>query len=417
MLIKQLIILYITLIYSITSNATGVSIFAPMSPQAKLPPGNFSTEVLKDFNLFATAGSPQTLYYVSKLGTVSVSTNNGNFVPELSIFNYTPLNGIFENEELLYISGNWDTSGNQKSLDRLKIESEAQGLQPLPLPVSRSFTSFIMTTSLVENGRLNVLCEKDNLENLVCSIPSNQSGSYDVNTNIIYQYISIPSHTGTLDNKIPFQAITMPGVTDLIKQKLTTGNSWDDYIIGKVSWIVDGQSGFNKVKLNINWPALFQQMETFAEFHDYSCTDSDLDVFFKKLSLCQDPLECGVSWKYQTNSGDFRQDPPDEIALKNAIFSIKQYLNNHLFNEINVRSIGSHSNRLSSIYVPRSNPERRNRKQLEEIELKYSKGTRAFEVSTVLSLSCLVGDLNTGEIFFDKKSSHCENIFQNGNRK
>ncbi|MBP9707633.1 MAG: hypothetical protein KBD78_08305, partial [Oligoflexales bacterium] len=378
------------------------------------------------FDLYADADDSKLLYYVPRRGGIAIQApESDNPIPRFSVFARMPSSGFYENEELAYLGGSWSTTSNLGALSLLISEAAKQGLQVVAVPVARAKTKILATGYETSDGRIDLQCTKDEFiltnsqgktyKRVVpkCSTKSDPNSDYDIDTNVMYKFTSLPATGGLVSQDIPFQAVTTPNWSNQLRGLMTNGGQWDAILTGKIEWDLTASNLTRQARFFINWSQTFEQASAFAAYHNYACVDIEVKAFFQKLSQCKSEDQCGVRMEFMQDDGSWAAKAPNDADFINAVNKLQTELQDELFNEVQKRSesqLGKVSDRATAVFTMRANYEKIMFDRNEVRYFNYNKGPETINASTTLNISCLKGGFEDGKVSWDVGNQGCMSL-------
>lgn len=414
--------LMLSAIFSITA---AVAQAEPMNPASKAAPGTFSARILSAFTLFADSDDPALVYYIPLRGGLAVqSPASPRPIPRLSVTSRTLNDGLFFGDEISYLGGSFSTVGDAGALAQLQTEATKQGLKLQPAPVTEAKTTFMTTGRILENGRIDLVCEKKpfsftkdgqtvNTTTTECKTRGSTDEPYARSIELMYRFNSLPVTSSNIVSDVPFQAVLFDSGTNIVRNLLNSGQSWDSFLTSKVDWKLKTQRKTRKAVIEIQWDQLFEQAEAFASYHNYSCVDVELKAFYDKLATCNDASKCGVKVLYQKDgSTELTPIPPNDADFIQVVNVIKDQVQNELFAQVaaaGTSQLGRVNQSKNAQFVLRANYERRVFKRKDSREILWNPGATVDAASTFMNVSCVKGGFSF-PIEWDMENPGCKSL-------
>jgi hypothetical protein len=391
-----------------------------MDPSDRAAPGSFSEYVANTFALFADSDDAKIVYYVPFSGGIRVKApSSAAPIPSFSAASYTPSFGFFAGEELVSLGGTITTTSDLDALGKLTAEANAQGLRVLPLPVESAQVTFQSRGRVMENGRVDIRCEKEELkivksngEERTVSIPKcftrlDPNEPYKLDTNIMYAFSSTSlGDKGTAARDVSFSAVLLPGYKDYVESKLMNGASWDDVLVPSISWKAKTDRKSYKADLIVNWEQLFERAEVFASYHNGACVDIEVQGFWEKELGCKNAEDCAIRVQFYDERGQKTDVVPTNKDFIDFVNAAKDKLQNELWTPIQP-ALDRVSTKKNAQFVLRANYQKIEKERHETLTLLWNPGATVQSVETSFAVNCMVADSLGDKVRWDMEDPGC----------
>lgn len=399
---------------------------APMSPSARDVAGSFSPAVQDAFTLLADTDNANLVYYVPRRGGVAVqSPLSASPVPRFQIFGLTPSYGVWAGMEMASLGGTLSTTADLGALGLLQAEAAAKGYTITPAPARTATTVFMATGYELPAGGLQLTCTTETLEitnpttgvtrtiNIPhCTIPGDPENTYDVDTNVMYKWASLPALSkSVVAQNVTFQATTLPSWTPQLRALMGAGGQWDNVLTGRIQWDIQTGNLTRQARFHINWQALFERASAYVGVHYGWWVDSDVRAFFQQLVQCSAENECGVRVEYLQPNGTWGPVAPNDANFVNVAQAMQRSIELDLFNRVRVLTspvFAPVSSRSYAVFTIRANYEKLMMSTNEVRYISWNPGPEDFGASTELNVSCLMGGFELGKVTWNMDDPGCK---------
>ncbi|MDE1463755.1 hypothetical protein [Spartinivicinus poritis] len=395
---------------------------------------NFSAEVLNQFHIIRDVKQPKTLQYISRYGAIAQQTyklNSNEYshalrapqwqIPSFYAVTLFGQNQPFLGEEMVGFGGQFTTLENTSSLAKLIKEARAQGYtRIMPALYQYAELNFIATAFDIENGQLALDCkiEKIPVEGgsdpfvtiPICHLKGTDQ-VYDININLLYSLNSNLPTIGSTNNRITFDAVTLPGWKPDINNLLSSGEGWQHLLTGVVDWSISSQP-IKTYNLDVDWIKLYNF--TFKDLRNGInplFSKKAVRNKMKQLLSCNDINQCGIQLKHMGRPGEPGLLPDSTLlqdALGRTLFTeTKLEFDRRTTTTLNrvKRKILANTIDTNSQFIPKANFQQILQQKKGNLSLLIpNKNIKHYR--TILDINCIKGKVDNN-LRWKSSSSHC----------
>ena len=377
----------------------------PIDPTENNVAQYFSADMQDKYYLYADSQDTALVWFIPKMGFIA-SRGRGDstvVIPHFNASENTPRFGTWATlrpgESQVRLGGAFNTTGDTKSLRRLKREAKATGYTIAPAIVNRAQSTFMVEGIDVNgDGEINVSCTQDphtidgkKITIHICSVIAADGTKKEVST-LERAFFKTPTGRTSVSTRIPFQILSLPdsSISTDIRNILVNGGNLAQYYQFVIVWDINTTSSTHVARISIDWNQTFEQASTFAATHDFLCNKNDVNTFFKQL--VQEGK--GVSVEYHHADGSYHPEATNNTDFIKVVEGIRRELEGEIFQQIrqyNHPRTGMVSTDAHSFFTLRANYEKQITKRHETRHIVWNPAMTMENPQTNMGIDCVQG--------------------------